>query len=794
MRNALILSVLLLCSFSSASSQSEQPLSDYLWPTNASKYLTSAFGEYRARRFHAGLDIRTWGKTGYKVFAIRPGYVWRVGVSPFGYGKVLYVRLDTGEVAVFAHLMKFSDKIQKLVEAEQQRRGRYRVNMYLNPGQLPVQQGEVIAYSGQTGIGAPHLHFEIRDRNNNPINPLSKGYRLPDTVSPIVRKISFSPLDERSEVNGDYEPVILTPRWQSRGRYVVDEPVDVWGDVGLGVSCFDKGLNSSSRFGVYSLKLYVDDVLRFQYAYDRMTFQENPMVELERDYRLSRRNLGRFYKLYKDRHNTRSIYRPNTTWAGVLRSASLGSVTGLTLPESGSTDPDFASGSLFPGEHDFRVEVADYFGNTTSVSGKILVGAAYDIKPEFRTEEDNRLVVENIYTYELKDISDLQGFYFSRQGWRPLAVERIFSDLEKGGEGLPGETATSEMPVFVARTAVKPRILKFYAEDQFQARSYPYFFIEPKLDAQANEPGLTLHWDFFDAYARLQIDTDHLLAGVPAVTLYPGRKDSLRIKMHQRDLKTFIGRIPLQHLRGRFHLLRLTCRNLHGDRFTKLRQFEANVVPAGQKAALVSDDKRFRVKFWTASLFDSFYGKIVIDSSSVAGSQLLASSIYSVEPRDVLLNKGAYVHLQYARTEPAPEKLGVYYRTRRGRWAFIDNIQNPKTREVSAKVLSFEDFALLRDEEPPVIARLSPRDGALLKTRRPQLAATVEDKLCGIASEEDVELWLDGRKLISEYDPERKRVRYRVRRDLTVGPHTFKVVVRDKVKNTAVKEVHFTVQ
>ena len=67
----------------------------YLWPTDASKHLTSAFGEYRARRFHTGIDVKTWGKTGYKIFAVRSGYILRVSVSPGGYGKVVYLKFDT---------------------------------------------------------------------------------------------------------------------------------------------------------------------------------------------------------------------------------------------------------------------------------------------------------------------------------------------------------------------------------------------------------------------------------------------------------------------------------------------------------------------------------------------------------------------------------------------------------------------------------------------------------------------------------------------------------------------------
>ena len=273
----------------SSHAQSKRSNSEYyLWPTDAGKYLTSAFCEYRGRRFHAGIDIKTRGRIGFKVFAIRPGYVWRISVSPYGYGKSVYIKLDTGEIAQYAHLSRFSAKIQDFVEAQQERSGKYRLNKFLKPGQIPVAHGEVIANTGQTGIGAPHLHFEIRDSSNRPINPLSKGYKLPDKVRPIITKLSLTPLDATSEVNGDYKPLILGPKWVKPGEYTVAEAPTIWGNVGLAISCYDKDANSANLFGLYSFKLYLDDVLRFQYEYDQLSFQENEMVELERDYRLSR--------------------------------------------------------------------------------------------------------------------------------------------------------------------------------------------------------------------------------------------------------------------------------------------------------------------------------------------------------------------------------------------------------------------------------------------------------------------------------------------------------------------------
>ncbi len=79
----------------------------YLWPTEASPYLTSTFAETRSAHFHAALDIKTWGQRGYEVYATRDGVVDRIAIGPRGYGKVVYLKHNDGSYSVYAHLLSF---------------------------------------------------------------------------------------------------------------------------------------------------------------------------------------------------------------------------------------------------------------------------------------------------------------------------------------------------------------------------------------------------------------------------------------------------------------------------------------------------------------------------------------------------------------------------------------------------------------------------------------------------------------------------------------------------------------
>ena len=81
--------------------------------------LSATFAELRSNAFHAGVDIRTQGVEGKEVFAVADGYVSRIGVSPYGYGKVLYITHNDGFTSVYAHMSKFNKMITDFVKDKQ---------------------------------------------------------------------------------------------------------------------------------------------------------------------------------------------------------------------------------------------------------------------------------------------------------------------------------------------------------------------------------------------------------------------------------------------------------------------------------------------------------------------------------------------------------------------------------------------------------------------------------------------------------------------------------------------------
>ncbi len=176
---------------------------NYLWPVKAEKALTAVFAEERPGRYHTGIDIRTFGEIGYPLQAIENGYVSRIQTSSKKYGKTLYLTLEDGNTVVYAHLDHFTPEIDNLVSALHQYYGKFSIDHYLKKNEYKFSKGDLIGYSGDTGgVSGPHLHFEIRDENQQPLNPFLVGLSIPDDIPPTINSMAIIPINKNSEING----------------------------------------------------------------------------------------------------------------------------------------------------------------------------------------------------------------------------------------------------------------------------------------------------------------------------------------------------------------------------------------------------------------------------------------------------------------------------------------------------------------------------------------------------------------------------------------------------------------
>jgi hypothetical protein len=281
-----------------ASSRADDPLG-LLWPVPLEPGLSSNFCDYRDGRFHAGVDVRTFGREGVECLAAADGWVSRVRAASRGYGKALHLTLDSGLQVVYAHLAEFVPALEDTLWVEQVRAGRYTVDVALPEHRFRFRRGEVVAYSGSTGAVAPHLHFEVRSLGDEPLNPLTHGLVLPDSDPPYFPRVAFVPLSLDATVEGRCYPLELEPRKVGPGRYRLDDTLTFEGDVGVLATIVDKLNPRSGRLSPHAVHVWSDGSELAHASFERFRFDEVKHVDFALDMGALRGRGTELFTLYQ---------------------------------------------------------------------------------------------------------------------------------------------------------------------------------------------------------------------------------------------------------------------------------------------------------------------------------------------------------------------------------------------------------------------------------------------------------------------------------------------------------------
>lgn len=261
------------------------PKDYFAYPVGAVVALSANYGELRPNHYHMGLDCKTGQKQNMPVLAAADGYIAKVKIEPYGFGRAIYINHPNGLTTLYAHLNDFFPELELYVKQQQYRLEKWEVFLDIPQHLFPVTRNRFIAYSGNTGGSqGPHLHFEIRDtKTDKVLNPLLFGFNIPDNVPPVVTRLAMY---DRNISTYEQTPKFF-PLVKKNGSYTTPVVVSTNSNlVSFAISATDRYSGSSNPNGIYEASLFVDEVAIAGFQLDNISYDETRYLNAHIDYKL----------------------------------------------------------------------------------------------------------------------------------------------------------------------------------------------------------------------------------------------------------------------------------------------------------------------------------------------------------------------------------------------------------------------------------------------------------------------------------------------------------------------------
>ena len=728
---------------------------EYIWPTNTGKHLSSNFGEFRTTGYHLGVDMKTKGTEGHPIYAVSDGYVSRVVTNYSGFGKALYLSMEDGKTAVYAHLSKFSDKLEERLKEEQEKSQSYLTNFYLTPNEFPFAQNDIIAYSGNSGFSfGPHLHFEIRDEKGMILNPLTNGLDQPDRLAPIVEEISLAPLNKESWVNGNQLPQNFPVFRDKKGEYHFADTINTYGKIGLAVKTYDKREGAKNKYQPHRIEVFLNGQLYHSLEFEKLNYNWQSTANYINDYRNSRLNMGDFVKLYRNYNDP------------------------LIPVHSSDSDGTF---ELNKGYHDIKILIYDAQKNVRIVNGTLFFMNPYEIDVTNLGEANN--IVSFLLSPKSIAIPIKSAIIYSFTPFG-FADERI--------DVISQERVETGLIITLPKNKIKRKALQFITQNDIGTVSMPTHWNDKKIAGDHLSLNVDLDISHSDAGVYIQIQPEKVI----------DQSLSLRLKGEFQYITKPINQIqPSVYLSA--PLLPEEFENINqieaiiGGSIERQIQFKFpfTVIYPDSSITIVSKDGSCSVKTRKNTFTESTLGWIepVHKYPKITGGMLL-TRVYQLQPFQKPMLKPINIAMRYPRKLDSRKKHLYFYDKKEG-WTFIKTQEIKERRVLLGEIKHLDAIAVIEDKTPPKMIRSHPgNNGKYAALELNQFKINIDDKLSGFdPNPNSFEVKLNDKNIFYAFQPKLKVLSYDLDEPLSVGKHKITFKATDQAGNTLEKNIQFEV-